>query len=117
MARDYEWVGVPEDYYFEIDRSFVVSPVSPLTINGGRGGIPCLYDAESSLITEALGYFIERTVKYRRRHDPLTYELTIAWVQERGFQGLLISEARLPERDPEVKGMTQSLPQLPSGES
>jgi hypothetical protein len=57
----------------------VVSPDSQLTINGD----PCLYDANTSPVTEALGYFIRRIVKYRS--GPLTikcdYEVEIAWDQ------------------------------------
>jgi hypothetical protein len=79
IARAYGWTELPKNYYFEIDGSFVVSPDSPLTMNGD----PCLYDANTSLVTEALGYFIRRIVKYRG--GPLTnlcnYEIEIAWDQ------------------------------------
>jgi hypothetical protein len=108
IACAYHWAEVPEDYYFEIDRSFALSPLSQLTINGGAGGIPCLYDASTSLITEALGYFIERTVKYRRLGDTLTYEVNIVWIQEEGLLEAGVQEARVQE----ARGLAMSLRRL-----
>jgi hypothetical protein len=77
IARAYGWSELPRDYYFEIDGSFVVPQDFRLPVNGK----PCLYDANTSLVTEALGFFIRGIVRYRG--GPLTnlgnYEVEIAW--------------------------------------
>jgi hypothetical protein len=77
IAVAYGWSELPRDYYFEIDGSFVVPQDFRLPVNG----TPCLYDANTSLVTEALGFFIRGIVRYRG--GPLTnlgnYDVEIAW--------------------------------------